>query len=58
MTIKEAIDILGGRTEAAKVIDVPRTTMIYWEDHDPPPWRKACVGRLLKAAERKQARSA
>ena len=41
MTVKKAIEALGGLTAAARQIGVPVTTVQWWRDHDRiPHWRE------------------
>lgn len=59
MTLREAIACLG-QHNAAKVAGVPsRTTIQAWHDNDKAPvWRQKEVGRIMRAAAKKQAQQA
>lgn len=50
LTIREAIEAMGGLAEVAKAMGVPhRQTVNYWHKHDYlPEWRRADFATLAK----------
>jgi hypothetical protein len=60
LTVQEAIDALGGRMQAKKLLGVPYTTIDYWyQENRVPVWRRSIIeqhlndGKRLKPTKRK-----
>ena len=54
MDLKEAVEILGGPTDAARLSGIKRTSIHYWLEKGAPVWRQSDVDRLVDLAKLKQ----
>ncbi len=54
MDLKEAVAILGGPTDAARISGIKRTVIHYWMEKGAPAWRQADVARLIDLARIRQ----
>lgn len=54
MDLKQAVDLLGGPTDAARLSGIKRTSIHYWLEKGAPNWRKPDVDRLVDLATTKQ----
>ncbi len=51
MELKQAVDLLGGPTDAARLSGIKRTVIHYWLDNGAPAWRKPDVAKLISLAK-------
>ena len=52
MELKQAVALLGGPTDAARLSGIKRTVIHYWLDRGAPEWRKPDVAKLIGLAKR------
>ncbi len=58
MTFKQALRILGGPREVARLTGIARTVLIYWRENGPNRFRQVEVDQIIALAKAKQKEAA